>query len=1360
MTLLRTPVLDDAVDRDLIRNALDDTLVVEAAAGTGKTTELVARIVRLVATGRARIRDIVAVTFTEKAAGELKLRIRTELEKARSEIAAGAASTALLDDALARLEEAHVSTIHGFCADLLRERPVEAGVDPGFEVLTEPSAERLFDRAFREWFQQGLEDPAEGVRRALRRLPPAWSPYADEEEGPVARLRKAAVDLREWRDLRTPWRRDPFDREAAIARCVAELCAFADLTLNPSWDKDPLFESTRPLRGLAAEIRRAGREDGSAPPTEGSGPENLDLLEAILVRVVKSELKEIEKRKGRKPDYGKAATRQQLLQAYEALKASLTAFQRAADADLACLLQRELLACVDRYGDMKTRAGALDFLDLLLKARDLVRDCAPVRRAFQGRFKYILVDEFQDTDPLQAEILLLLAGEQGAEEQGSRLQAPGFRPRLAAGAGAEEGLQAVARTSPPDWRTVPIRRGALFVVGDPKQSIYRFRRADVGIYQEVCDLLVQRNGARRVHLRTNFRTVPTIQHAVNAAFGPAMTRDDVSLQADYVALAPHRNELRLGRSHPIAADAPRGGSRLQAPGSRPDLIAGPGRASEFQTGSQTPAESHEPGQAPEPEARSPEPIRDPQPSLIVLPVPDPYGIRNVAMGPIEKSLPDAVGAWVHWLVRESGWTVTERRDGTVAEVPVEPRHVCILFRRFINMRTDVTRPYVDALEARGVPHLLVGGRSFHDREEVETLRAALAAVEWPEDALNVYATLRGSLFAISEETLLEYWHTHPRHRFHPFDVPEDLPARVRPVGDALALLRTLHAGRNHRPAAETVGRLLEHTRAHVSFVMRPAGDRVLANVLQVVELARQYEADGGISFRGFVDALREASDRSASAEAPVLEEGSDGVRLMTVHKAKGLEFPVVILADITCKLSRRDASRYIDQARNLCAMPLAGCSPADLLDHEAVEVARERAEGVRLAYVAATRARDVLVLPAIGDCEYDGWFGTLNAAIYPPRDIRRDPQPAPGCPEFGKDTVRTRPDGEPPRADTVRPGMYELPVGQGFSPASREHVGQGFSPASDEHVLQSVSPASDEHVLQSVSPASSEHVGQGFSPASDGHVGQGFSPANQEHRVLASGSVCRAEALPHSAYRVVWWGPSALKLDADPPFGLRREDLIAKDAGDAVVSEGRTAYDTWSLDRATAIANGSSPSLQIRTVTEFAHAGEWPAGVAELPPVEVIELPRDGERPRGRRFGTLVHAVLATAPLDADVTMLRALATLEGRILGAPDHEMSAAAALAARVLAHPLLAAARTAERAGKCRREVPVTLTLSDGRLLEGVVDLAYEHEGAWRVVDFKTDDDPHGMLSVYSRQVGLYAAALARVTTATPRGIVLVV
>jgi ATP-dependent helicase/nuclease subunit A len=1351
------PELDDAADRALIRTALDDTLVVEAAAGTGKTTELVQRIVLLIATGKAKIDQIVAVTFTEKAAGELKLRIRTELERSRSSVepafrradvigqgaagldelsssqselpppAAGFPPTAyglwptaqtydVLDDALERLEEAHVSTIHGFCADLLRERPVEARVDPGFEVLTDPAAARLFDRAFREWFQRQLEDPPEGVRRALRRQP-AWSPYADDEDGPVARLRAAAAGLLEWRDLRAPWRRDPFDRDAAVRRSVEQLCAFADLTEGPSWDKDPLYHATAPVRQAAADLRRTVRgvrlQPGQSPqpsagdpppasslqppasslPPPASSPEDLDAVEALLVRLVRSyEFKDIERRKGRKADYGTHATREQVLSAYAVLKESLTAFARDADADLAALLQQELLECVDLYSDLKTRAGALDFLDLLLKARDLVRDMPHVRRAFQDRFRFILVDEFQDTDPLQAEILLLLAAQEDSQKDGYRQQTadcrPGRAPKPAARPpkpAARHSLQAVACSPQPDWRRVPIRRGALFVVGDPKQSIYRFRRADVGIYQEVCDLLVERHGARRVHLRTNFRTVPTIQHAVNAAFAPVMTRDDTSLQADYVPLAPFREELRLGGTAADAARAQQPGYRLQTADYRPDrpqqAVARPGL---------------------QPAARSL------QPALVVLPVPDPYAVKNIAQGPIEKSLPDAVGAWVDWLVHESGWRVTERSDGEVRQVPVEARHVCILFRRFVKFQDDMTRPYVDALEARSIPHLLVGGRSFHDREEVETLRAALAAIEWPEDALSVYATLRGALFAIGEETLLEYWHAHPRRRFHPYDVPENLPPRLHPVADALALIRTLHAGRNHRPAADTIGRLLEHTRAHVSFVLRPAGERVLANVLQVVELARQYEADGGISFRGFVDALREAAERSESGEAPVLEEGSDGVRLMTVHKAKGLEFPVVILADMTCKLHRNAPSRHTDQARGLCAMPLAGCTPADLLDHESVEIGRDAAEGVRLAYVAATRARDVLVVPAVGDGEYDGWFATLNRAIYPPPEARRSPHPAPGCPPFGHDSVRTRPDGEPPRADTVRPGLHAMPGSRLQAPGSRPGLAPGAGPA----------------------------------------PGPGAGSPEPETRA------------PETAYSVVWWSPTALALDADPPFGLRREDLIAKDAGAAVVADGRTAYDTWALERATAIATGSAPSVIVRTISEFAHAGEWPTGIIELPQVDVVELTRVGERPKGRRFGTLVHAVLATAPLDADTALLEALATLEGRILGAPASEVTAAAALAVRVLAHPILAAARTAGANGACRREVPLTLTLSDGRLLEGVVDLAFERAGEWTVVDFKTDENPRHELEAYSRQVALYAAALERATATKPRGLVLIV
>src|SRR6185436_7442479 len=192
---------DDREARRAIAEDLDDTLIVEAAAGTGKTTELINRILRVLATGRAKMIEIVAVTFTEKAAGELKLRLREALERDRAE-ATDAVVCARLEDALATLEEAHVNTIHGFCAELLRERPVEATVDPLFTVLTEPQANRLYERAFDSWLQEALQKPGEGVRRALRRSAAA-SFGSGSEEGPVDRLRSAGRALKECRDYPT-----------------------------------------------------------------------------------------------------------------------------------------------------------------------------------------------------------------------------------------------------------------------------------------------------------------------------------------------------------------------------------------------------------------------------------------------------------------------------------------------------------------------------------------------------------------------------------------------------------------------------------------------------------------------------------------------------------------------------------------------------------------------------------------------------------------------------------------------------------------------------------------------------------------------------------------------------------------------------------------------------------------------------------------------------------------------------------------------------------------------------------------------------------------------------------------------------
>src|SRR5262245_30240779 len=906
----RVERLADHDARHAIANALDDTLVVEAAAGTGKTTELIQRIVRILSTGRAGVEGVVAVTFTEKAAGELKLRLREALDVARS--SATDEVREKLNDALQSLEEAHVSTIHGFCAELLRERPVEARVDPLFSVLTESQAERLFDQAFGGWIQAQLQDPPEGVRRGLRRsIWQGFGPVA-REETPIDRLRRAAWDLADWRDFDGPWTRRAFDRVGDIMRLVDRLHALAALTAAPSYAKDSLFLDTAAARHLSAEI--AIQQESVRLQSDDR---DYDGWEARLVDLSRD--RNFSKvRHGRGPGYKQGVPRQRVLDAYEALKAQLDQFRLDADADLAAALQQELAAAITRYEELKARAGALDFLDLLLKARDLVRGNAGVRRGFQDRFTRIFVDEFQDTDPLQAEILLLLASDDPEQD---------------------------------DWRTVSPAPGRLFIVGDPKQSIYRFRRADVAIYREVCERLVA-CGAKSVTLTTSFRSVPQIQACVNAAFAPVMTGDPVTLQADYVPLSRHR----------------------------PDVKG--------------------------------------QPAVVVLPVPEPYGVRNLSAMKIEESLPDATGAFVEWLIDGSGWTVGGRA--------IQARDICILFRRFLSFGDDVTEPYVRALEARGVRHVLVGGKTFHNREEVETIRAALSAIEWPDDELAVFAALRGALFAIGDEELLEW-----KQRFgifHPFRIPrEDVPAHLQPIVESLRLLQHLHRRRNYRPVAETIQEVLDATRAHVGIVLRSAGEQALANVLHVAELAREYEANGGLSFRGFVDELRVAADTAQAAEAPILEEGSDGVRMMTVHKAKGLEFPVVILADLTCKLSRAEAGRWLDAPNDVCALKIGGWSPIDLLLHDAEEAARDRAESERLTYVAATRARDLLVVPAVGDAPYDGgWLDPLMPAVYPPEDTCRHPRRAPGVPDFkSKDTVLRRPDGDPATPRTVAPGTFE-----------------------------------------------------------------------------------------------------------------------------------------------------------------------------------------------------------------------------------------------------------------------------------------------------------------------------------------------
>src|SRR6516165_5694388 len=249
----------DSAARHRILTDFRTTLFVEAAAGTGKTTVLIGRIVALVREGVSTLDRIVAVTFTEKAAGEMKLRLRTEIERARQD--AAAEERERLERALSELELARVGTIHAFCGDLLRERPVEAGVDPLFKVAAEDEAAGIADRAFESWFEAALAGPPEGVARILRRR--------SRGQQPREMLRDALGSRIEHRDLAAPWRRDPFDRRSAVDTIIEQLVGLGSLAVRSSWPDDYL---TRNL----AEIARFVEENARTEAVRGRDYDRLE----------------------------------------------------------------------------------------------------------------------------------------------------------------------------------------------------------------------------------------------------------------------------------------------------------------------------------------------------------------------------------------------------------------------------------------------------------------------------------------------------------------------------------------------------------------------------------------------------------------------------------------------------------------------------------------------------------------------------------------------------------------------------------------------------------------------------------------------------------------------------------------------------------------------------------------------------------------------------------------------------------------------------------------------------------------------------------------------------------------------------
>jgi len=821
--------LIDAVDRERARSELGTSFAVEAAAGAGKTTVLVDRLLNLVGEGRARLDEIVAITFTEKAAGELKIRLRDRLEEALA-AAADPDAGAHYRDALDDLGHAPIGTIHSFCASLLRERPVEAGVDPQFQVADPLAVSLLRERVWEAWLEGELAAGSPTLLRAV-----AHGIGLDDTGKGLYWLTERLLGCRDLLDALPP-------RPEGGAG-VREFVAYARPKLAVLVDQLDTYCTPE-----ACEAYRNGMENARRSLVLAEG------LPDAQAEVAVARLKLPGRFPGKK-HWSRSESRDDSKEIHDDLRARLEAVQTAIGQDLAAACAEAVAGYVEAYRLAKEAEGVLDFDDLLLLARDMLAGSRDAREHFKARFRYLLIDEFQDTDPLQVEIAFFLAERQGA----------------------------CAAT----WDAVEPEPGKLFIVGDPKQSIYRFRRADIEIYERAKATLGRCGG--QLVLSQSFRPLPRLAAVVNGVFERIIAPPDDGLyQPDYVPLHPHRT------------DEP----------DRPDVVL----------------------------------LYPPAALAEDLHYQDDY----------RRAEARCTAAMIQRIVDE-GWPVFDKRTG--AWRGVRYGDVALLARTFT--ASDV---YADVLAAADIPLRIVGGKHFYLAGEIHSLVAVLKAIDNPHDRLSLVSALRGPLFGISDDELLVAACEHG-----PLSYQSEGYAGA--VGAAMALLREFHERRNSEPLALLLGRLLERTKALELFYLRPRGAQRVANLLKIVDRARQLEDAERVSFRGFVRWLSRLHETEADeTESPLLEGDGDLVQFLTVHRSKGLEFPVVFVADMTSGGNRgasfivlRDHPREQGQLAFYLGSKGQSIRTANWPggDYEAV---RGEAEAARLFYVATTRARDLLFL--------------------------------------------------------------------------------------------------------------------------------------------------------------------------------------------------------------------------------------------------------------------------------------------------------------------------------------------------------------------------------------------------------------
>jgi len=897
-------VLNDDSARRYAISHYDRSILVEAGAGSGKTAVMAGRIAAMLAEGVSP-RAIAAVTFTELAASELLSRVREFV----ADLSAGVIATELrvalpnglseahrrnLTAASAAIDEITCSTIHGFCQRLIKPYPAEADIDPGAGVMDRNQADLTFLEIVDGWLRERLSGGQGGILAEMVLHSPGET---------VALIHKIAENLRRRPTLAAP-AVSPLDGHlTAFRQAAADFASFMDGTAAAEPETVAIVER---LAGMAAALATA-----PDPATPAS------LVQLLTSRphpnlCTKSGTFASYRKKGK---WATSAKQAGLSKAdgdrlndaaeihYTACCDAWNALVQAAAGHALSALIDEAHPILQRYRHHKRASAQLDFDDLIFAARALLRDHDAVRRALGERFAHVLVDEFQDTDPLQTEIFWRLCGEPVDGDD--------------------------------DWTRFQIRPGALFLVGDPKQAIYRFRGADVGAYVQARDAFRAQDADSLLSISTNFRSCASILTFVNERFEAVLSADG---QPGFTALDPFHDD--------------RGGVCV---------------------------------------------------ATLDIAVADENGKASAEQQRDAEA--DAIAELCARLIESQ--PIIDRRSG--AERPCQPGDIALL----APTGAELWR-YEEALERRGIPVATQAGKGLFRRQEVQDLIALTRVLADRRDTLALGALLRGPLVGLSEEELLDIIWGLPRSEDQPDRIPRldlgiDPAAIAHPLArEVIERLQSLTRRGNSTTPHELLSQAVDVMRVRPLLLERHRGqaERALANVDLYISLSTGYAVRG---LRAFAEAMATAWSDEARAVEGRPDAQEEAVALFTMHAAKGLEWPIVIPINTMTGVMAPE-SAVLDRQTETFYCPVLGVPPEGYDEARQAEKEELDRERIRLWYVAATRARELLVLPRLDTTpSKSAWIGLvdLSLADLPSLDVSHLPASLTAA-RTGVDNAQTR----------------------------------------------------------------------------------------------------------------------------------------------------------------------------------------------------------------------------------------------------------------------------------------------------------------------------------------------------------------